>query len=187
MQIIDIEIGRVKPYENNPRDNKQAVDKVAESIKAFGWEQPIVVDKNYVIIAGHTRYEAAKKLGLDSVPVFVASHLSDAQVKAYRLADNKVAEFSYWDYDKLEQEFKDLNVPDIDFSALGFDYDFSLELEDNDNDDVTTDVDGNSGDYGNDDYYDNGNEDSNGDTDEFDKIDENLKTEHKCPMCGYEW
>lgn len=109
----------IRPYEKNPRKNDDAVDKVAESIREFGFRQPIVVDKAGVIIAGHTRYRAAKKLGLQTVPVVVASDLTEEQVKAYRLADNKTAEFSGWDFDLLNQELFEIN--DIDMAAFGFD------------------------------------------------------------------
>ena len=89
MQIIIKGISEIKPYENNPRNNDSAVDAVAASIREFGWQQPIVVDKDGVIIAGHTRYKGARKLGLTEVPVVVAENLTDEQVMAYRLADNK--------------------------------------------------------------------------------------------------
>ena len=89
MEVRNLKIDEIKPYENNPRNNLDAVNATANSIKEFGWQQPIVVDKDMVIIAGHTRLLAAKKLGLDTVPVVVANNLNDEQVRAYRLADNK--------------------------------------------------------------------------------------------------
>ena len=98
-------VEKVTPYENNARVIPQsAVDKVAESIKAVGWRQVIVVDKDGVIIAGHTRLQAAKKLGLTTVPVHVAANLTPAQVRAYRIADNRSAEESKWDKGKLKDE-----------------------------------------------------------------------------------
>ena len=109
----------VHPYPNNPRLNGDAVDKVAASLKAFGFRQPIVVDKDHVIIAGHTRLEAAKMLRLKEVPVLVADDLSEEQVRAYRLADNKTAEFSEWDFEKLGDELAD--ILDIDMEEFGFD------------------------------------------------------------------
>lgn len=125
MEIIDVEIGKVKPYERNPRNNKEAVEKVANSIKEFGFKQPIVVDADNVIIAGHTRLLAAKKLGLDKVPVVVAKDLTPEQVRMYRLADNKVAEFAEWDMDLLKGELEALdgafNLDDFGFSDLGID------------------------------------------------------------------
>ena len=118
MEVKSMSIDDIKPYENNPRDNDDAVDSVANSIKEFGWQQPIVVDKDNVIIVGHTRYKAAKKLGMDKVPVVVASSLTPEQVKAYRLADNKVGELADWDMEKLSTELD--GIEDIDMSEFGF-------------------------------------------------------------------
>lgn len=109
-----MDIDEIKPYENNPRINDKSVDDVAQSIKEFGWQQPIVVDKDNVIIVGHTRWKAAKKLGMKKVPVVVASNLTPEQVKAYRLADNKVSEESIWDNKKLLDELDELNKIDED-------------------------------------------------------------------------
>lgn len=121
MKVKNVSIQDVKPYPNNPRDNDDGVDAVAKSIKEFGWQQPIVVDKDNVIIVGHTRYKAAKKLGLDEVPVVVADKLTDEQVKAYRLADNKTGELTDWDDGLLNDELD--NILDIDMSDFGFDLD----------------------------------------------------------------
>lgn len=90
MNTIEMELSELIPYENNPRKNDEAVDKVALSISAFGFKVPIVIDKNNVIVTGHTRYKAAKKLGLSVVPCIKADDLTDEQIKAFRLADNKV-------------------------------------------------------------------------------------------------
>jgi len=121
-------IGDVKPYANNPRNNKQAVDKVAASLKEFGFRQPIVVDKDHVVIVGHTRLLAAKKLKMTEVPVLIADDLTDEQVKAYRLADNKTAEFAQWDLDKLTDELA--GIADIDMEDFGFNLaDFEEEPE----------------------------------------------------------
>ena len=117
----------VKPYEKNPRVNDQAVDAVASSISEFGWQQPIVVDTDGVIIAGHTRWKAAKKLGMDSVPVVVARNLTPEQVRAYRLADNRTGELAEWDWDLLAEELD--AIEDIDMSELGFDAS-EMEIED---------------------------------------------------------
>ena len=119
MQIIDKKIGEIKPYEKNPRKNDNAVDAVASSISQFGFKNPIVIDGNNVIICGHTRYKAAQKLGLDVVPCVVADDLTDEQIKAYRLADNKVAELAEWDIDLLGYELD--GIFDIDMSDFGFD------------------------------------------------------------------
>ena len=91
------------PYENNPRINDKAVEYVANSIKEFGFKVPIVVDENNIIVAGHTRLKASKKLGLEQVPVIVASDLTDEKVRAFRLADNKVSELAEWDEEKLAE------------------------------------------------------------------------------------
>ena len=119
MQVVAKSIDEIKPYENNPRNNDDAVDAVANSIKEFGWQQPIVVDIGGVIIAGHTRYKAAQKLGLKTVPVVVAKDLSEEQVKAYRLADNKSGELATWDEELLEDEL--VGIDDIDMADFGFD------------------------------------------------------------------
>ncbi len=114
-------LDRVRPYENNPRNNDDAVDAVAASIKEFGFSQPIVVDSDSVIIVGHTRLKAAQKLGLDRVPVVVASHLTSDQVRAYRIADNKTAEIADWNYDLLPIELSALKEANYDLGLLGFD------------------------------------------------------------------
>jgi len=126
MDIILEDIDKLIPYARNPRKN-QAIDKVAVSIREFGFRQPIVVDKNLTIIAGHTRYEASKKLGLKKVPIHIAKELTPAQVKAYRIADNRVAQDSEWDIGLLNYEFTDLLNENYDLELLGFD---NKELED---------------------------------------------------------
>jgi len=123
MQNIEVIMMRptdIKPYENNPRLNDLAVDKVAESIKAFGFRNPIIVDKDGVIIAGHTRWKASIKLGLEQVPVIVAKDMTEEQVKAFRIADNKSAEFADWDYLKLLEEIKELEAVDFDIELTWF-------------------------------------------------------------------
>lgn len=119
-EIKNIKIEEVIPYVNNPRNNKKAIDKVASSIKEFGFKQPIVIDKENVIIVGHTRLEAAKKLGIKEVPCIIADDLSTAQIKAYRIADNKVGEEAEWDMDKLGIEFEELKEMDFDLELTGF-------------------------------------------------------------------
>lgn len=118
--IIYLKTSEIKPYFNNPRNNNGAVDMVAESIKDFGFKNPIIVDKNRVIIAGHTRLKAAVKLGLDEVPVIVAEDLTEEQAKAFRLVDNRTAEVAEWDFEKLAEEF---NGIDLDLSAFDFSFD----------------------------------------------------------------
>ena len=127
-EIQFINPNKLKPYENNPRQNGEAVDKVAASIKEFGFQQPIVVDKDMVVIVGHTRLKASKKLKLKTVPVVVASELTEEQANAYRLADNKTNELAEWDFDRLTEELD--KIFDIDMSDFGFD----LGLDDDDED-----------------------------------------------------
>lgn len=113
-------VADIRPYEKNPRDNDAAVAAVANSIKTYGFRQPIVVDADGVIICGHTRWKAAQKLGLAEVPVHVATDLTPAQVKAYRIADNKVAELADWDKELLPIELEELRGMDVDLELLGF-------------------------------------------------------------------
>ena len=118
MNIQLIALSELKPYEKNPRNNEKAIDKVAESIKEFGFKVPIVIDKDNIIVAGHTRFYAAKQLKLNKVPCIVADDLTEEQIKAYRLADNKVAEFSEWDFDLLQDELEELS--NFDMGLFGF-------------------------------------------------------------------
>ncbi|WP_373116415.1 ParB N-terminal domain-containing protein [Holdemania massiliensis] len=118
MEIVWKLLNEVKPYWNNPRRNEQAVAAVAASIKEFGFQNPIIVDSSYTIIAGHTRLEAAKQLRLDKVPCLIADGLTPEQVRAFRLADNKTAELSDWDYPKLDSELAEIK---LDMSSFGFD------------------------------------------------------------------
>lgn len=117
MKIINVKIEALKEYENNPRNNERAIEVVEKSIKDYGFKNPIIVDKNYVIVAGHTRLAAAKNLGYKEVPCIVADDLTDEQIKAFRLVDNKTAEFADWDYEKLELELASM---EIDLSDFGF-------------------------------------------------------------------
>ena len=125
MEIEYREIGSITPYDRNPRRNDQAVDAVAESIEEFGFKVPIVVDSEGTIVAGHTRFKAAKRLGMRVVPVIVADDLTPEQVRAFRLADNKVAELADWDWDLLADELEGIET--IDMEAFGFDADFDIE------------------------------------------------------------
>lgn len=118
MQLINKKISELKEYENNPRDNSSAVEAVANSIKEFGFKVPIIVDGNNIIIAGHTRYKAAISLALDEVPCIIASDLTPEQVKAFRLADNKVGEIATWDIEKLKLELE--GIDGLDMSLFGF-------------------------------------------------------------------
>jgi DNA modification methylase len=120
MKIELRKLSEIRPYANNPRQNDAAVDAVAASIRQFGFRQPIVVDEAGEIICGHTRYKAAIKLGLELVPVHVAKDLSPAQIKAYRLADNKSSELAEWDYELLPLELNELKGMAFDLGILGF-------------------------------------------------------------------
>lgn len=141
MNIENLKVEEIIPYENNPRNNDAAVPAVAESIKQFGFKVPIVIDKNKVIVCGHTRLKAAIKLGMTEVPCVVADDLSEEQIKAFRLADNKVSELATWNEEMLKIEIDD--IKSIDLEDFGFDldsyeepvqveeddYDFSSEVE----------------------------------------------------------
>ena len=127
MQIIEKSINEIKPYEKNPRKNDEAVQYVANSIKEFGFKVPIVIDKNGVIVAGHTRYKAAQELGLEKLPCIIADDLAEEQIKAFRLADNKVGELAEWDFDLLDKELD--GIFDIDMSDFGFDFGFEASGE----------------------------------------------------------
>ena len=123
MKIALWKLSDIKPYLGNPRINDDAVAAVAASIKEFGFRQPIVVDVHGVIICGHTRYKAAQLLGLEKVPVHVATDLSPEQIKAYRIADNQTASLAEWNYDLLPIELADLQAANFDLGLLGFDQD----------------------------------------------------------------
>lgn len=124
-QILYADPLDLQPYENNPRINDYAVKKVMESIDEFGFRNPIIVDKDMVIIAGHTRREASILLGLTEVPYIVAEDMTPEQVKAFRIADNKLAELAVWDNDKLLEELWELQEADFSLEVLGF---TSIEL-----------------------------------------------------------
>lgn len=120
MKVFDLRLDLLKEYENNPRFNENAVEKVIESIKEFGFKVPIIIDKENTIIAGHTRYKAAKELGIEKVPCLIADDLSPEQVKAFRLADNKVSEYSTWDEGKLYDELMELQTMNFNIESFGF-------------------------------------------------------------------
>jgi DNA modification methylase len=124
MKIEIVDINTIKPYENNPRKLKDsAIEKVAKSIKEFGFRQPIVVDKEKIIVVGHTRYRASKKLGLTNVPITIADNLTPEQINAYRIADNRTNEEAEWDIELLKSELKDLQLKDFDLDLTAFDED----------------------------------------------------------------
>lgn len=152
--IEEISIEDILPYANNPRKNQKAINAVVKSIEKFGCLQPIILDADRVIICGHTRYEAAKQLGLKTVPCAIAK-MTDEQARAFRLADNKVSEYSLWIEDKLIEEIEAL--PDMDLSDFGFMPLGDFELEAKEYDDGEIEV------------------------GEF----EDEKYRYKCPCCGF--
>ena len=125
-QIQYVKLDELIPYARNPRNNEDAVEHVASSIREFGFQSPIIVDKDNTIIAGHTRFNAAKRLKLDEVPIIKASDLTEAQVKAFRLADNRVGEYATWNDELLAIEFEELQDLDFDLGLTGFE---ELEIE----------------------------------------------------------
>lgn len=127
LEVIYKKIDELIPYENNPRNNDGAVEAVAKSIKEFGFKVPIVIDKEGVIAAGHTRLKAAKELGLKEVPCVIADDLTPEKIKAFRLADNKVSELAEWDLFSLENELQD--IPNIDMKEFGFIDEAARELQ----------------------------------------------------------
>ena len=127
MQIIYKKLEELHPYKNNPRRNDKAVDAVANSIQEFGFKVPAVIDKSGEIIAGHTRYKAAKKLGMQEIPCIIADDLTEEQIRAYRLADNKVGEMAGWDFDLLDEELEKMSC--IDMEQFGF-FDSGVSDED---------------------------------------------------------
>lgn len=147
MEIIYKKTSELIPYENNPRINDHAVKAVANSIKEFGFKNPIVIDKNNVIAAGHTRVKASEQLGIEEVPCIMADDLTDEQIKAFRLADNKTAELADWDFELLNKELAELSETDFDFDMTDFGFDFDdllsfkdIEFEKSDDEDIDTDV-----------------------------------------------
>lgn len=134
MKIERIPLGNIKDYENNPRRNANAIKKVAESIKQFGFNTPLIIDDNNILVAGHTRLEALKLLGYHTADCVRVSGLTEAQIKSYRIIDNKVSEFSGWDFEKLNQELSSIidNV-DFDFEDFGISVENLIKQADIDN------------------------------------------------------
>jgi ParB-like chromosome segregation protein Spo0J len=121
-EISELNINKIVPYENNPRDNAKTVQRVIDSIRNYGWKVPIVVDENNIILAGHTRLSAAKLLNIKEVPVHVATGLTEEQKTAYRIMDNKSQDFSEWDNKLLSLEFEKLAMTEFDLNMTGFDF-----------------------------------------------------------------
>lgn len=127
MQIVEKLLSELTMYENNPRNNDEAVEAVANSIREFGFRVPIIIDKDGVIVTGHTRYKASKKLGLEKVPCIIADDLNEEQVRMFRLADNKVAEIALWDLSLLETELE--GIEGYSMEQFGFDAVEGIELD----------------------------------------------------------
>lgn len=131
MNIVNVNINDIIPYDKNPRLNDEAVEYVANSIKEFGFKVPVILDKNNVIITGHTRVKACEKLGIEEIPCIYADDLTEEQVKAFRLADNKVGEIADWDFELLNDELEKINLDMLDFGfmeEINFGEDFSNEI-----------------------------------------------------------
>ena len=131
MEIIKLKVDELIPYENNPRKNDKAVEYVANSIREFGFKVPIVIDKDYIVVSGHTRLKASKLLGLEEVPCIIADDLNEEQIKAFRLADNKVGEIAEWNNELLKEELNEL-FRDFDMNRFGF----PVQIEDIEIDDI---------------------------------------------------
>ena len=131
LEIKYVNINDITPYKNNPRINEEAIPLVAKSIKEFGFRNPIILDKNNVIVCGHTRYEAAKRLEMEELPCLYADDLTKEQIKAFRLADNKVSEKAMWDYSKLDEELNsilDIDMAQFDFETTDIDWESVEDL-----------------------------------------------------------
>ena len=140
MQIVYKDINDLQMYENNPRKNSDAVQYVANSIQQFGFKVRIIIDKNNTIVCGHTRYKAARRLKMAKVPCIMADDLDEDQIRAFRLADNKVAEMATWDYDRLEQEFALIDPLVFDIADFGFFPNYEADEEEEDEDEVGNSV-----------------------------------------------
>lgn len=161
-EIKSVPISELIPYVNNARKHSEIqIQQIAASIKEFGFNNPILVDSENGIIAGHGRMEGARLLGLENVPCIEVKHLTEAQKKAFILADNQIATNAGWDYDLLSNEIENLKELDIDLTLIGFSDQELLQINQN-YDDVK-------------------------DIEEFPTVDEKVETKHRCPSCGYEW
>lgn len=127
MEVKNISVKDIIPYENNPRKNEDAIQVVMNSIREFGIKQPLVIDENNVIVVGHTRFAAAKKLGYTEVPCVIASDLTEDQINAYRIADNRTAEYASWDVELLNNQLA--NILTVDMEMFGFDLNADEEVK----------------------------------------------------------
>lgn len=162
MEIISKRLNDLKPYENNPRKNDEAVDALAESIKEFGFRVPLIISKDGTIISGHTRYKAAKKLDLDRVPCIVADELNEDEVKQFRIVDNKTQELAKWDFAALAEELENIKAINMDvFGFAAFSEDAAEPEE------ITSSL-------------------SEGEEVDLDDFDDD-QFDHECPECGFRW
>lgn len=162
MEITEKRLNDLKPYENNPRKNDEAVDALVESIKEFGFRVPLIISKDGIIISGHTRYKAAKKLDLERVPCIVADELNEDEIKQFRIVDNKTQELAKWDFAALAEELESITT--INMDAFGF----AAFSDDNDEPvEITSSLD----------------EGEEVDLDDFDDD----QFDHECPECGFRW
>jgi len=159
LQITYLPVGELTPYLKNPRKNDKSVDIVARSIKEYGFLVPIILDKDKIIVAGHTRLKAAQKLGLTEVPTIMAENLTEEQIKGFRIMDNKASQYADWDKDLLNEELNELKLLNFDLELTGFN---SLELEE-----LNKEFEGNNKEINPDDLI--------------------KGLNHKCPKCGFEF
>ena len=138
MTVQEIFINDLKPYKNNPRKNDKAVDAVVKSIQQFGFKEPIVIDKDNVIVCGHTRLKAAQKLKLEKIPCVIADDLTPEQIKAFRLIDNKTAELAEWDFDMLSKELANIEIPEFDMAEFDFEIKNFSEQKLNSGEEIST-------------------------------------------------
>lgn len=191
MEIKTIAIDSIKPYERNARHNAKAVDAVVKSIRANGYIAPIIVDENGVILAGHTRHKALKKMGVKEVECVVKEGLTEQQKKAYRIADNKTNELAEWDFELLETEINELLADGFDVDSLGF--------SDSEIENIISSTMQDVPEYKREVYTppaqqpeENGFDYTNREKQferpaAFPSFDDEIHTEHRCPKCGYEW
>lgn len=166
-QIVKRQVADLTPYARNSRQHSQAqIAQIAASIKEWGWTQPIIIDDEGGILAGHGRLLAAQHLGLEEVPCVVATGWSEAKRRAYVIADNRLAETATWDQAMLATELQDLAALDFDLSLVGFDGEELARLLEGEEDQPGEEPDS---------------------PDEFKEVDEDIDTDHECPKCGYRW
>lgn len=127
LEIVQIPLSEIKPYKKNARKNDEAVPKVVESIKRYGFKNPIILDKNNVIICGHTRYMASLEMGFDTVPCIIATDLTKKQVKEFRLVENRTNEYALWNYELLNDEMQGLDLSEFEFPTLTYEDELSAE------------------------------------------------------------